>query len=251
MSGGHKLLRMALVHLIVSGLVLWLGYYWLGIAETRGSTLTWSFCVSLLILPLTCAVFGAGLVFFHDAEPGGVAGALRTSIRNLLPLAVAAIGIVVVYWLLTRWGDYSAKPAFRIASWLTLKLRKPVRPGSVAHVFAVVLWLVRWMVVPVLAMPVVAGIANEGWRGLGAVAVKTRKGVYWIAVPAVLFCEVKLPLLLLQWVPHVSGFRMQAVSFVLRGTAAYLLFGCGWLVLAAMTSGGKPRLTQPSTTVSP
>jgi hypothetical protein len=67
-------------------------------------------------------------------------GAFRASLRNLAPLLAAAIFILLTYTLLTRWATYSNKPAFTIASFLSRKLPKPVKPNSVLRVFDIA-WL--------------------------------------------------------------------------------------------------------------
>jgi hypothetical protein len=64
-------------------------------------------------------------------------------------------------------------------------------------------------------------------------------------------CAIWAPLKVLGWTPRSQSFALEAVSFLLRATLAYLLFGAAWLVLAFATSAGKPRFTQSSTAVSP
>ncbi len=171
---------------------------------------------------------------------GARAAAWRTALRNLLPLAIAAVAVIVVYYLLDRWADYSSKPASTLASYLTLKFRKPVKPSSVLRAFNVALWLVRWAIVPVLLLPMLSAIASGGWRGFRAFGALTRKWLYWIEAPLLLVCAVAIPLKLLGWVPQVGGFGMETVSFVLRAGVAYLLFVAAWLTLAFVTSGGTP-----------
>jgi hypothetical protein len=157
----------------------------------------------------------------------------------------------LLYWVLAKWAAYSANPAFRIASWLTLKLRTPVRPASVGRVFNGALWLVRWVLLPVMFLPVLSAISASGWRGFRLAAWKTGKWMYWIETPLLLLLAVRVPLLLLNWVPRLKGFGVQSASFALRAAVAYLLFGGAWLLLAFVTSEGNPRATHPSTAFSP
>jgi hypothetical protein len=244
-------LRLATFHLLAGAILLWLGYYWLGVAETRASTLAESIALAALILVLACAVYGAAFVYFTSPAPAGIGRSLRTSLTNILPLASAVLVAGILYWQLQNLSNYSAKPAFQLASWMTLKMRKPIRPSSIAAAFNTVFWVIRWMVVPVFLLPALAAISSTGWRGFRNTASKVSNWRYWILTPLTLFCAIKVPLLLLNWIPRAASFNMQAVSFAWRGALAYLLFGCGWLALAFITSGGKPRLTQPTTTVSP
>jgi hypothetical protein len=240
----------ALLHLLANVLILWLGYYWLGIGESRTSTLAWSALVLIVFAAFVCCAYGAALVYFRDKR-GEPMASWRTAIRNLPPLVLGAIAVVLIYWLLERWSVYSARPAFRIASWLTLTLRTPVRPAAVERIFNVVLWVVQWTALPVFLLPVASAVAAIGWQGFRKTSLRVPRWLYWIEVPLLLLCLIRVPLWLFYWVPEVNGFGMQATSFTVRIAAAYLLFGVSWLVLAFVTSRGKPRPAQSSTADSP
>jgi hypothetical protein len=228
-------LQRTLVHLTANAAILGLGYYWLTIGESRTSALIGSIAIALIWLILTAWTYGASLSGYRQA------------LRNVLPLIAAGLALVLVYALLARWETYSAKPAFRIASWLTLTLRKPIKPATVASVFGFVLWIVRWAILPVCFLPVVTAIAQRGWRGFRS---RTRQPwLSWIEVPVLLWLAFKAPLILIYWVPRLNGFVLQTASFTLRALLAYLLFNGAWLVLGR--TPGRPRETQPSTAVSP
>jgi hypothetical protein len=247
----RALRTLAILHLVVNALLLWLGYSWLGIGETRAATLIWSFLVALLIASLACWTYGAAFAFFRIEDRPGVWRAWRTALRNLAPLGLAMLCLAVIYVLLQRWADYSPDPAARVASYLTLHLRKPVRPASVLRIFSAGLWLVRWVVLPVLWLPLVPAIAEKGWAGFRVWGSPGRRWIFWLQAPLLLLGALWLPFKLLDWVPHLSSFSAQMASFSARFLAAYLLFiACG-LLLAFVTSGGRPRFTQPNTAVSP
>jgi hypothetical protein len=236
------------IHLAGNALLLWLGYYWLGLGESRAGALLWSVLVAAFLVCLTCLLYGASFAFFAGRS---VKAAFAAAQRHLAPLVAVAIALLAVYVLLLRFADAMDNPGFRLASWLTLKLRKPVKPATVQGIFHAVFWVVRWAVVPVLILPMVSAIASRGWAGFQAIASRCRVWRYWIEVPGLLLVALWEPLKLIGWVPHMHSFGGEMTSFVIRATVAYLLFVAGWLVLAFVTSGGKPRLTQPSTVSSP
>jgi hypothetical protein len=246
-----SLRTLAGLHLLANAFLLWLGYYWLGVGESRASTLAWSALVAAVIVGLGCWAYGSVLVYFQSEEDRRAIAAWRSTVRNLLPLALLALAVVVVYFLLARWADYSSTPASTVASYLTLKIRKPVRPAAVLRVFNVALWLVRWVAIPVLLLPILSAIASRGWSGYRAWGTLHRTWLYWIEVPVLLVCALWVPLKLLGWVPGVNGFSTEMASFVLRAGIAYLLLVTAWLLLAFVTSAGKPRFTQPKTLASP
>jgi hypothetical protein len=241
--------RLALLHVVANAILLSLGYYWLGVGESRALTVAWSACLAIVIAILTCCCYGAALVYFQAGDRE-TSLAWRTALRNIIPLVSVAAMAGAIYWLLHRWSDYSGTPAFSIASFLTLKLRTPIKPPSVQRIFNVALWIVRWAVVPVLLLPAVAAIATRGWDGMREIGSHARRCLYWLEAPLLLLCGFWIPLMLLGWVPSVGTFTMETLSFVVRAALAYLLFAGAWLLLAFVTSAGSPRLTQPSTTDS-
>jgi hypothetical protein len=230
---------MAALHLAGNGLLLWLGYYWLGLGESRAATLAWSATIAAALLILACWLYGGAFAFFRI--PGaGVLAAFRSVLRNLWKLAAFAIAVLVIYALLAKWQEYSGRPAFSIASWLTLKLRKPVKPASVLRVFNVALWLVRWLVLPAILVPAFAALA--GTRG---------RRWYSIEAPVLVILALWIPSRLLGWVPHVESFGMEMASFLVRALCAYLLFIAAGLGVAFRTSAGSPERSQPRTVASP
>jgi len=226
-----------LMHFVGNALLLWLAYYWLGVGESTIGRLLWSAVLAALILCGALWLHGSGFVFFRS-DRTALSPALRTALRNLLPLFVLAIVALFVYGLLSWWRDYSSQPAFKIASYLTLKSRKPVKPATIQSIFNAVLWLVRWTVIPVLLLPLSANVANKGWRGYNREAWRqSSRWLYWIQVVTLLVGGIWLPLKLINWVPHLNAFSMQMASFLFRLLIGYLLFVTACLLLELVSSG--------------
>src|ERR1019366_1058019 len=184
---------------------------------------------ALGILALACWFHGATMVFFRkgDGPEIGIKDAFRTALRHLPALLVAAILVLALYGLVA-WAAASGQPAFRLASWLTLKLRTAVKPTTVARIFLGGFWIVRWVVLPVALLPMASGIAARGWRGFGEFSWR-RGWRCWLEVPLLLVGGLLLPFVVLSWVPVVSGFTLEVVSFSVRMLVAYLLFvGSVW-----------------------
>lgn len=249
MNGQSASIRhLTAIHLAANALLLWLFYYWLGVGETRTSTLLWSAFLALLLAGAACWLHAAAFACFRGAT---LPEAFQKALRHLLPVLVASAAIVVLYALLARWADSSRLPALKIASYLTLKVRKPVRPAAVLRVFTALFWLIRWMVLPVFLLPLVSGVAGRGWAGFSEIGRRARSWRFWLAAPVLLLCAFWLPLRLLGWSPHMSSFTLEMLSFTARLLVAYILFIGSWLWLAFLTAAGKPVLIQSSTAVSP
>jgi hypothetical protein len=230
--------RLIALHLAGNALLLLLLYYWLGVGETRASTLLWSAFLALVLVAAACWLHAAAFAYFRGAE---LPKAFRQALRNLLPMLAAAALIAILYAFVAWAASNSGQPAFEIASYFTLKLRKPVKPNAILLVFAAGFWLVRWMVLPVFVLPLLSGVSSRGWAGFGEVGRMSRAWPFWIAAPVLLVCAFWLPLRLVGWAPHLTSFALEMTSFVVRLPIAYLLFIGSWLLLAFFTSGGKLR----------
>lgn len=223
--------RLCALHLAGNALLLCLGYYWLGIGESSLPTLAWSFLLALAILCGTVWLHGTAFAYFQGSLD--LRTALREAGRHLLPLVTLGIAVLAVYWLLAQWAAYSPQPAFHVASYLTLKLRKPVRPAAVLTVFSVVLWLVRWALLPLILLPVASAVSRSGWRAFREFRVRGfHHRLYWIVAPLLLLSAFWAPFQLLHWTPLAGGFGVEALSFLIRITVAYLLFVGACLLLA-------------------
>ena len=209
--------RSLLVHAASNAVIVALAYYWLGLPESRALTLVWSAVVALVTVALLCWTYGAALACL-EANPW------RVALRNLLPFAVAVLVVMALYVFLNH---------------LVFKQR----------MLRVLFWVVWWVVVPVAVLPVLSGIARGGWKGFRNIA--ARRGLYWIQAPVLLLLGLWVPSKLIGWTPRVGSFGMQMFSLVARFGVAYFLFVASLLLLAFVTSGGKPLLTQSKTAVSP
>jgi hypothetical protein len=238
--------NLCLLHLCGNALLLWGGYYWLGVGESSGGKLVWSAFVALACVCAALWLHGAAMAYFRDSPAPFISAA-----RNLFPVLLAALAALGIYLLLARWQSHTAQTAFQIASYITLKLRKPLKPDTVSHVFDAVFWIVRWAVLPVILLPLFAALASLGWSGFrGGFWGAAKRWLYWIETPALLVCAFWVSLKLIGWVPHMNSFGMEMASFVVRALAAYLLMTAALLLLEFFTSAGSPRSSQPSTVVS-
>jgi hypothetical protein len=224
--------NLVLLHLPANALLLWLAYKWLGVDESSGAKLLWSAVDALVILALACWLYGATIVFFRMPGERRINEAFRAALPHVAVLLLFALAVVALYLLIGRWAAASDEPPFRVASWLTMKLRKPVKPETVGSVYHAGFWLLRWMILPVLLLPLVAGLAVKGPHGWREV-IRRRSWREWILVPILLVIGLWLPIVLVGWTPKVEGFGMEMASFVLRSAMAYLLFVGALIKLAS------------------
>lgn len=244
----RPILHLLIAHLIANAILLYDAYLWLGISDSRNVTIAASAIAALLLLAATAITYGATLAFFTLEKDRGVSQAWKTAIRHALPLTTATLAIAAIYWLLSLWPDYSTTPAFTIASFLTMIVRKPIAPATINKIFDAILFAIRWAILPALLLPILSSISIHGTKGL---KIRLHRWWYWLATPSLLLMALWIPLKILDWKPHLPTFSEEMTSFLLRATFAYLLFAAVWLALAFATSAGNPRLAQSNTAASP
>jgi len=238
--------RLTLIHLAGNTVLLALGYYWLGLPESRTGALAWSAFIALAIVAAACALYGAAFISCA-LPPLGWRRALITAARRLPALILCAIFIGAIYLLLDRAHDLLRTPSFRVASWLTLKFRRPVRPAAVLRDVDFALTAIRWAVIPLLTLPLFAGVAILGHRGFRCIGLLARSARYWVLTPLLLLCALWVPFKILGWTPHSSSFAIEMLSFIARAAAAYALFTAAGLAIVYLTATATPRFTQSKT----
>lgn len=229
-----------LIQLPANALLLWLAYEWLAMSESTALRLAGSAVAALAIVAAASCLHGATFTSFRGGGKMGVGEAFRTTLRHLLPLMLVVLAAIAIYVFLAWWAGYSVTPAAKLASWLTLTFRKPVRPATVMRYFNAILWMVRWVLLPADLLPLFSGVAARGWRGFDEFGWRRYSRLYRLEVPLLVLCALWLPFRLVDWVPRVNGFTFEMVSFTLRTVVAYLLFVSAAMVLAYLTSRGKP-----------
>jgi hypothetical protein len=100
--------------------------------------------------------------------------------------------------------------------------------------------MVRWVLLPTDLLPMFSGVASRGWRGFDEFGWRRYSRLYRLEVPLLTLCALWVPFRLLSWVPKIEGFSMEMTSFALRVAVGYLLFVSAAMVLAYLTSRGKP-----------
>lgn len=109
--------RLVLAHLAGNALLLWLGYYWLGLGESRAAAVAWSAAVALFIVAGACWLHGSAY-----------ARSFRIALRNL-PWTVIVAGLALTAYALLPSGKW-----WWVARWIALPLVfAPLFAGAAAH----------------------------------------------------------------------------------------------------------------------
>jgi hypothetical protein len=231
--------KMWALHLVANAVVVAGFYWWLGIGDASALQLGATVLFGALLAAFT--VWLQGTVFAHFREPESPAShTYRTALRNLLPLLAVAVVAVALYWLLKWLLGWAESPAFNIASWLTLHLRKPVRPALILSIITWKVRVVEWVVIPVVLLPLAAGVAGDGWSGFARASfARLRSWIFWIGCPLLLLLAIYVPCWLIHKVPYQGSLALEMTSFIVRWLVAWLLFVTAWFAVVALACGHR------------
>lgn len=243
--------RLGLLHFAGNAALIALIYGWLGIGDAAAWQLFATVVLGLLILIAGLWLHAGSFVWFREQQPSALAPVFRSALSRLPAFAAVGVLALLAYWLLF-WLDARAyPPAASLASWLTFHLRRPAPPVRMYEAFHAILWTVRWLVLPAFLLPLASAASVHSWMGFRGVGWPAWPRFYWLKCIGLTLAAFYLPAKLIHWVPAFPGIGMQTASLTVRFLAAYLLFLAGWLALLFLSSGGRPRVTQPSTTALP
>jgi hypothetical protein len=254
------------VHVVANAALLGLGYAWLWMPDERIWQLVLSAILVLVWLAGALWLHGGTLAFFREMHRSAEARlwpAFRASLRRLPALAVWAVILLLVLWLVDSVTSFPVDHSPWLASWLTMTFRKPVSPQSVASVFSAIAWFADWFVVPLALLSLAVGVTVEGLRAFGREGLQRAWKLFWrlrfwLAYAVLFAVGAYVPYRLTNWVPEFEGFFIEAVSLVIRFLLAYALAVTVWLALLSLlgrmagdgdpnqTAAGEPESTRPA-----
>jgi hypothetical protein len=209
------------VHLLGNLALAALFWVWLGIPDARSWQLGLTAILGLAIVFGALWLHGATFRYFADSS-AALPVAFRTSLRRLPLFALWAAVLVLCIFLVQRWQPAAGIPV-------------------------AVRWFVAWILVPAVLLPLGAAAMGRLREALAAY----RNPRYWLWTVILMVAGIYVPYRLILWAPALKAFAAEATSFAVRWLIAYLAAVTAWLMLAYVSSGGNPRLTQSKTAALP
>jgi hypothetical protein len=222
--------RIWALHLVANAMLVAGAYVWLSIGDSTALRLVATALLGVLLVTFTVWLHGSVFAHFHHPELPQ-SQAYRTALRRLPLLIAVAVLAASLYWLLEWLLGRAYSPASNTASWLTLHLRRPVHPALILGIITWKVRVVEWVVVPVLLLPLIAGVAGDSGRVSFA---RLRDWKFWIACPVLLLLAFYAPWRLMNWVPWHGGLALEMTSFLVRWLVAWLLFVTAWFAEVAL-----------------
>jgi hypothetical protein len=211
-------------------------YGWLSLPDSTGLYLTVQ-AVAAIGLWLAAAGFYAGLtglLVLRSQEAGQARlrqlwrPGLRPWLTAVLILLMLAIALGCGNWL----KDACLHTIWKIPSWLTLKLNRPVRIAPFVKAVQILFGFLLWGVLPALATMLLT--ARERGYGLWSGWRIAHLWRLWAITALTLIVLEVLPWQLAHWVPHMHSALGELFCAIARIGAAVLLAVMGWLLLLAL-----------------
>lgn len=229
-------LKLWVLNLFGNAAVFAAGYGWLLIPDAHGWQVGGSALLALLVIVFVLWLRAGTLAWFRVAEfrtQPAIGGAFRRGFRHVVPLAMWAVVFAIIAWIILSAGNYT--PQFAV--WIRQKVNAGPPPRNVMRDTDWLLFLLLWVVLPAVWIPVATTIAAWGFAGahIRRSFRVLRQPLYWILFCALIALGAWVPYKFVTWVPELSTLRQQAWSAGLRFAAAYVVLitagiGMMWMV---------------------
>lgn len=229
-------LKLWLLNLLGNAAVLGVWYYWLLIPDAHGWQVAWSAVLALVTILFVLWLRAGTLTWFRVSElrnQSAIGPAFRRGWRHAFALAIWFASFVVIAWIIVSAGNYT--PQFSV--WIRQKVNAGPPPRSVMHGSDWLLFILLWVVLPAIWVPIastVAAVGLTGARMLRSLRV-LRHPLYWLLFCLLMAMAAWVPYKLVTWVPELTTLHGQAWSAGLRFAAAYIILitsglGIMWMV---------------------
>jgi len=230
-------LKLWLLNLFANAAALGAWYYWLLIPDAHGWQVAWTIAQALLTIAFVLWLRAGSVAWFRVSEfrtQPAIGPAFRRGWCHAIPLAIWFATFVVVAWIVISAGKYT--PQFSV--WIRQKVNAGPPPRNVMHGSDWLLFVLLWVVLPAIWIPIATTIAAVGFSGahMQRSLRVLRRPLYWILYCVLMALASWVPYKLVTWVPDLSTLQQQAWSAGLRFVAAYVVLitaGLGLMWMAA------------------
>jgi len=240
-------LKLWLLNLFGNAAILASWYCWLQIPDAHGWQVVWTAAQALLTIAFVLWLRAGTVAWFRVSESRNqekISPAFRRGWRHAIPLGIWFAVLVVVGWIIISVGNYT--PQFSV--WIRQKVNAGPAPRNVMHGTDWLLFVVLWVVLPAIWIPLATTIAAVGFSGahVRRSLRVLRRPLYWLLYCLLMALAAWVPYRLVTWVPELSTLRQQAWSAGLRFAAAYIIVitaGLGLMWMAAERTDREDPIT--------
>jgi hypothetical protein len=244
LAGSLRSGRIWLLQFFMNPILLGLFAAWLLIPEAR----IWQLALNVLlavVIAATALVLHAGtLNYFSDQcreEAATITTAFGRALRHFASIAMFAIVFYVVWSVAGGLERYHETIPTYFRSTLPASIRGHVSLGALTSIFGALVFLLQWVVVPGLLLPLALLSADQGFRGFGRVGWKSWRTTiasihYWWILALAAFLGVYGSQTILGWRPSTESptFAGETANLIFRLLLAYGIGLFSWMVACSL-----------------
>jgi len=246
--------RVWVVHVVMNALMMIAFFYWTRIPEETGWQFALTVVGALVIAFLTLCLHSATFDYFGVTSERRFRTSLRRVLGRIPAFLVWAVLFGLVLWYIGQLWDYDEQFGGWVRHLLPSFLRRQITPRTMFTATHAAVWILYFIVWPIVFLPVGAQVATKNFRGfITAAAYRPIREVrFWLAYVVCFLIGAYVPFTLAWMVPRKAApLSAQEWSMALRLGAGYMLLVTAWVVLAAAimrASGGEEPITTESKT---
>jgi hypothetical protein len=236
--------RLWLLQFFVNPILAGLFAAWLLIPEAKIWQLGLNVLLVAVIVPVALVLHAGTLNYFSDQsreQSAAVTTSFGRALRHFAAIVVCAL-VFYLIWTLAGGLDryHETFPAY-VRSTLPVSVRQHVSLGALSGTFDAVVFLLQWVAVPGLLLPLALLGADQGFRGFGRAGWKTWRTTiaslqYWVILAFAAFLGVFGSRTILGWRPASESptFAGETANLVFRLFLAYGLGLFSWMVACSL-----------------
>lgn len=228
--------------------------WWLHIDVDTGWNVFLNVLVGLVFLAGALLLQGATLNYYHDfyeEKNAGLVPAFKNAVKHLPAFAISVAVLSFLFYLAGKLDNYQYEFPGYLRSEFPAWLRRHISEPAMDNLYDGFVFIVRWIVVPGLILPLCLACARIGFRGF------IRLGVWWRAVRNLAFWIVLITAALigiyctgkiLHWTldPKTATLTGEKIWLAFRMLVAYLMLLFGWLWVCRTLARARPQPDPPA-----
>jgi len=244
LAGSFRSGRLWLLQFLVNPILAGLFAAWLLIPEARIWQLAFNVLLAVVIVAAALLLHAGTLNYFSDQfreQPAAIKTAFGRALRHFAAIAACAIVFYLVWTLAGGLAGYQETFPTYVRSMLPASVRGNIPLGVLTVTFDGLVFLVQWVAVPGLLLPLTLRAADQGFRGFGRAGWKAWKITiaslhYWLILAVAALLGVYGSSTLLGWRPSSENptFAGETANLVLRMFLAYGLALLSWMVACSL-----------------
>src|SRR5712672_270843 len=244
LAGSFRSGRVCLLQLFVNPILAGLFAAWLLIPEAKIWQLALNVLLALLIAAVALVLHAGTLNYFSSQfreQPPAVTAAFGRALRHFAAIGVCAVIFYFAWSLAGGLERYQETFSIYLRSTLPATVSGGIPLGVLTGIFDFLVFLLQWVAVPGLLLPLALRAADQGFRGFGRAAWRPWKSAvkslhYWVILTVAAFLGVYGSSTLLGWRPSSESqtFTGETANLVLRILLAYGLGLVSWMVACSL-----------------